>query len=105
MSTGVELNKTTPQDAAQGRKASPANTFEGKVVSITGDKLVMTNKEGKEYSHTVAKDARLTCDEATCKSEDLKAGRRIRVTTAKDDRNVATRIESLDKNPEFAQCS
>jgi hypothetical protein len=36
--------------------------------------------------------------------EDRKAGSKIRVTTEKDDRNVATGIESLDKHAEFAQC-
>ena len=36
---------------------------------------------------------------------DLKAGSKIRVTTKKDDRNVATAIESLDKHAEFAKCS
>ncbi len=76
------------------------------MVSMTGDKLVMTSKKGKEFSHTLMKDAKFTCDGTDCKAEDLKAGSKIRVTTQKDDRNVATGIECLDKNAEFGQrCS
>jgi ribosomal protein S17 len=104
MSTVNEERKEGPHDTAISKKQLSSNTFEGKVVSMTGDKLVMTNKEGKEYSHTLAKDAKLTCDGTACKAEDLTAGSKIRVTTKKDDRRVATGIECLDKNVEFAQC-
>ena len=96
--------KVALQDATIPNKKRSANKFEGKVVSLTGNKLVMTNKEGKEYSHTLAKDAKLTRDGAVCKAEDLKAGNKIRVTTKKDDRNVATGIESLEEKAECAQC-
>ena len=105
MSTCNEEKKVAPQDAAVPKKERSSNTFDGKVVSMTGNKLVMTNKAGKEYSHTLATDAKLTCDGTVCKPEDLKAGNKIRVTTKKDDRNMATGIESLDKDAEFAQCS
>ncbi|MGD9858172.1 MAG: hypothetical protein AB7U20_24780 [Planctomycetaceae bacterium] len=102
MSQVTEQKKTAAHDAAGKKRAS--NTFEGKVVSVTANKLVMTNKEGKEYSHTLAKDAKLTCDGTACKAEDLKAGRRVRVTTNKDDRNVAIGIEALNKNADFGEC-
>lgn len=106
MSTVNEDTKHDPQSAAAPKKVIFSNMFEGKVVSMTGDKLVMASRDGKEFSHTLAKDAELTCDGTVCKTEDLKAGRKIRVTTKKDDRNVATGIESLDKNAEFAErCS
>ena len=106
MSTVNEEKKTAHQGTA-GHKTEPCchTTFDGKVVSMTGDKLVVANKEGKECSHTLAKDAKLTRDGTVCKAEDLKAGNKIRVTTKKDDRNVATSIESLDKHAEFAKCS
>jgi hypothetical protein len=110
--TTVEEKKPSPQDApaprqnaVPPRKDPASKTFDGKVVSLTGNKLVMTNEEGKKYSKTLAKDAKLTCDGTDCKAEDLQVGRQIRVTTTKDDRNVATCIESLDKQAEFAQCS
>lgn len=104
MSTVNEEKKVSPQAAAVPKKEISSNTFEGKVVSMTGNKLVMASKDGKEFSHTLEKDAELTCDGTVCKAEDLKAGRKIRVTTKKDDRNVATGIESLDKNAAFAEC-
>ena len=107
MSTVNEEKKATHQGAADHKSESCCHTatFDGKVVSMTGDKLVMSNKEGKECSHTLAKDAKLTRDGTVCKAADLKAGNKIRVTTKKDDRSVATGIESLDKHAEFAKCS
>jgi hypothetical protein len=105
MSKVAKENKMARQDAAIPKNEPWPNTVEGKVISLTGNKLVMTNKEGKQYSHTLAKDAKLTCDGTVCKADDLKTGRKIRVTTKKDDRNVATGIESLDKQPQFAQCT
>jgi hypothetical protein len=76
-------------------------THEGKIVSITADKLVMTGKDGKEHSHTLDVGAKMTCDGKACKVADLKPGMKIRVTTKKDDKNVATRIEALDKRDNF----
>lgn len=102
----VTQEKTVaPQDVAGTEKIPVANTFEGRIVSMTGDKLVMSNNDGKEYSKTVATDAKLTCDGNVCKTEDLKAGHKIRVTTMPDNRTVVTSIESLNKNAAFAQCS
>jgi hypothetical protein len=80
----------------------PAKKFEGKIVSMRGNKLVMSNKAGKNHSHTLAKDAILTCDGKSCKAEDLKAGCKVRVTTKDDDRTVATLIESLDRHAEYS---
>jgi hypothetical protein len=71
-----------------------AKTHDGKVVSVVGDKLTTTCSEGHEHCHTLAKDARVTCDGKTSKAADLKAGACVRVTTSKDDKNVATVVES-----------
>ena len=105
MSTVLEVPTLALQVAAILPKRSASKTFEGKIVSMTGDKLVMISPAGTNYSHTLAKDSKLTCDGRVCKAGDLKAGRKIRVTTKQDDRNVVTGIESLNKNSEFAQCS
>jgi hypothetical protein len=35
---------------------------DGKVVSVVGDKLTTTCSEGKQHCHTIAKDAKVTCD-------------------------------------------
>lgn len=80
-----------------------ANTHDGKVVSITSTKLMMTNKgDGKEHSHSVSGNTKVTCDGKVCKTSDLKAGMKIRVTTKKTDEGVAIGIEAIDKNSGFA---
>lgn len=87
--------------AAKDMEAEQA-MHDGNVVSITGNKLVMTSKEGKEHSHTLTADAKLTLDGKACNADDLKPGTRIRVTTQGSDKSVANRIEGLDKNLDFA---
>ena len=79
-----------------------ANVHDGKLVSISGNKLVMTSHEGKEYSHTVAGDAKVCCDGTSCKTGDLKVGSQIRLTTKPDDNQIATKVESLNKQAAFA---
>jgi hypothetical protein len=95
--------QATHQAGAGHKEEHCSGTFEGKLVSLTGNKLVMANHEGHECSHTLATDAKLTRDGTACNPQDMKAGNKIRVTTKKDDRNVATRIEALDKHAAFAQ--
>ncbi len=104
ISTIIEEKWLAPQDAAMPKQKSSPKTFEGRIVSMTGDKLVMSSKEGTEYTHTLAKDAKLTCDGTVCNAETLKPGHKIRVTTQKDDRHVVSGIESLNKNADFAEC-
>ena len=73
---------------------APAKTHDGEVVGVTGDELTTTCGEGKQHGHTTAKDAKVTCDGQASKAADLKAGTHVRVTTHKDDKTVATAIES-----------
>lgn len=80
-------------------------TMDGKVVSVSADKLTMTNTEGKEHSHTLAANVKVTCDGKTCTAADLKAGMKIRVTTDTADRHAAARIEALDRDAAFANRS
>jgi hypothetical protein len=98
MQTTHEPNKTAPHTAAEHKQEHCSTTHDGKIVSVTGNKLVMSNKEGKECSHTLANDAKLTRDGSHCNAADLKVGSKIRVTT----HNVATAVEALDKHAEFA---
>jgi hypothetical protein len=80
-----------------------ANTHDDKVVSVAGDKLTTTcSVSGKDHCHTVAKDAKVTCDGKPSKLADLKAGTKVRVTTKKDDENVATAVESGKNIPAMA---
>lgn len=73
---------------------TPANTHEGTVVSVDGDKLTTTAMGGQEHTHTLAKDATVTHDGQAGKAKDLKTGTAVRVTTHKDDKTVATHVES-----------
>ena len=98
----VAMFASSPAWAAKDVKAARDVRHDGKFVSVTGDQLVMANKNGKEHSHTLAADAKVTCDGIACKAADLKAGMKIRVTTKKDDKKVATQVEALDKNTLFA---
>jgi GH24 family phage-related lysozyme (muramidase) len=79
--------------------------MDGTVVSVGADKLTMADKEGKEHSHALAANVKVTCDGKTCTALDLKAGMRIRVTTDTTDQHAATRIEALDKDTAFASSS
>jgi hypothetical protein len=87
---------------AKDKVAGPSEkSMDGTVVSVSDDKLTMANKEGKEHSHTLAANVKVTCDGKACTALDLKAGMRIRVTTDSADREAAAHIEALDKNPDF----
>lgn len=76
-------------------------SMDGTVVSVSADKLLMTNKEGKEHSHALAANVKVTCDGKSCKAADLKPGMRIRVTSENTSPHAATRIEALDNNRDF----
>jgi hypothetical protein len=95
-------NPNKPDD----KSAEKGETHEGTVVSVTGDKLIMKAKakdgqEAIEHTHKLADNARVTCDGKECKLEDLKPGQKIRVTTKKGDKEMATKVEALDKNERF----
>lgn len=102
MSTVNEEKNVPSEDNGSSKKEASSKSYQGRVVSVVGNKLVMANKEGKEHSHWLAMDAKLTCDGVVCTPEELKPGNKIRVTTTIKDRTVATGVESLDKNLEFA---
>ncbi len=88
-----------------GRKTEDkvaGKSHDGKVVSITGAKLVMTNMDGEEeHMHALNAEVQITCDGKVCKAADLKSGMRIRVTTANAEPHAVTRIEALDKHTDF----
>jgi hypothetical protein len=87
-------NKAGDKDKAADQKA-----MEGKIVSVEGNKFTMSDKDGKnEHTHTLALDAKITCDGKECKLADLKAGTLVRVTTDKADKTMAVRVEATTKN-------
>lgn len=95
--------KAATRVEAIDRNTTFANTQDGKVVSITDKKLVMTGKDGLELSRSISSDTQLTLDGKACKAGDLKAGMKIRVTTKKTDEGAAVEIEAIDKDAEFAR--
>lgn len=107
----IEKDKTTAVTKVQDvehqihdKVVGPSQgSMDGKVVSISADKLTMTGKEGKEHSHPLAAKVHVTCDGKTCMAADLKAGMRIRVTADSAEPHAATRIEALDHDLDFAK--
>jgi CTP-dependent riboflavin kinase len=93
--------KVATQIEAIDKNLTFANTHDGKLVSMSRNKFVMSSTDGEEHSHTLATDAEVSCDGKVCKLSDLKAGMKIRVTTKASDKGVATEIEALDKNSKF----
>lgn len=93
------------EKSVNGTAVEPGHALvshDGKVVSITGNRLVMTNMEGQaEQTCTLAADVQITCDGKLCKAADLKPGMRVRVTNENAEPHAATRIEALDNNREF----
>lgn len=77
-------------------------THDGKLVSITETKLIMTGKDGKEHSHILSTDSKLVLDGQPCTWDAFKSGNRIRVTTRTEDTQAVIRIEGLDKQELFA---
>jgi len=90
------------KDKVAGPSDKTDKTMDGTVVSVSADKLTMANKEGKEHSHALAANVRVTCDGKTCTAADLKAGMKIRVTTDDATPHAASRIEAIDKDAAFA---
>jgi hypothetical protein len=83
---------------AEEKKAADENRHEGKLVKVDGNKLTMSDKEGKnEHTHTIAADAKITCDGKECKLQDLKPGVSLAVTTKKDDKTTAVLVEAKTK--------
>jgi hypothetical protein len=82
-------------------EGSGEKSMDGKVVSVSADTLTMTDKDGKEHSHALAANVKVTCDDKTCAVADLKAGMRIRVTADTTSRQTASKIEALDKDQDF----
>ena len=102
MTTNTADKKTVIPFGAAPKSETFGDFHDGTVVSVTGDRLVMATPEGKEYSFRVATDAFVCCDGVICSAEELKVGSKIRVTTKADDINVATKIESLVHQIDFA---
>ena len=74
------------------------DSHEGKVVSATGNKLVMSDKDGKEHTHTLADKAKVTVDGKAGTAADLKPGQRVEFhfTIESGMNATVTQIRSID---------
>jgi uncharacterized protein (TIGR03000 family) len=88
--------RRSEQNASEARAEDKGQTktHEGQVVRFANHELVMKGADGKEHTHTLAKDAKITIDGKQAKAEDLKPNMKIEVTTAKGDTKSALRIEA-----------
>jgi hypothetical protein len=76
-------------------------TLDGKLVSTADNKLTVTCKDGTEQVFALAADVKVKCDGRTCTYEDLKPGMKVRIAARLQDKQVAIRIEALDKLSAF----
>jgi hypothetical protein len=101
---GIEMSIVNAEtDSASHKTANngqtpPPRSFEGKLVSMTGNHLVITNAEGIKLPLSLAKDAQVTCEGTACTTEVLRIGERVLVTTQWDHLNLVTGIAILDRN-------
>jgi hypothetical protein len=101
---GAEKSIATRIEGIDKNREFASFRHDGKLVSLNGDKLVMTGAPGEdEQTCILTADVKVTLDGKVCKAEGLKPGMRIRVTAAIDDPFAATWIEALDKNLGFAK--
>lgn len=96
-----DVKNATARIEALEKNKEFALTQIGKVVSITEDKLIMTNKDGKEVTSSLARDGTLTIDGKDARFTDLKPGTRIRVTVLGDGKQLVNRVEAIVNNDDF----
>lgn len=79
-----------------------ATAHDGEVVSISGDTLVMNGSKQGRHTHRLLATLVITCDGAICQPADLKPGVKIRLSVRTLRLEVATRLEALDMDADFA---
>ena len=83
------------KDAAKGTKEKTKNpVHEVTIVKAAGGKLTVTDKKGKNHTHSLAKGATITLDGEPAKLKDLKKGTMAKVTVK--DKKI-TKIEATSK--------
>lgn len=70
-----------------------ANSCDGKLVRVSGDKLTSTSQKGDERNYTIAEDVKVTCDGKEAKLSDIQSGSTIRMTLCKDDKNKILAVD------------
>jgi hypothetical protein len=82
--------------------AKDTSAHYGSFVSASDGQFVMKNGKGQQMTHSLAPNAKVTCDGKACKLADLKAATKLRVTTKYDDPKAVTNVEAIDKLENFA---
>jgi hypothetical protein len=82
------------QPRAGDRQQVAGDIHEGKFVSMSGNQFTMSDDKGVQHKHTLAANGKVTLDGKDSSLQDLKAGMRIKVTTAPNDLKTATRIDA-----------
>ncbi len=67
---------------------------EGIIVSVSTVEIVSTTSAGENQCHTLAEQAKVTCDGKTCKLETLKVGLPVRITNCKQDASKASVVSA-----------
>lgn len=80
-----------------GKHEASAETHRGKIIGITGDKLVTKSDACGEEWFTVVRDVRVTHEGKPCSVHDLRLGIDVLVTTRKDDEHTAIAIECVKR--------
>jgi len=81
-----------------GPALAAEKTHEGKIVSVSKDKLTMTEKDGtNKHTHKVSADATITLDGKKAKLTELKEGQFVKVTFSDDADKTATKLEASTK--------
>lgn len=83
--------------AAEAKSRTPNHQHTGTFVSATAGKMVMTDRAGKEHSHALAKDVKVTIDGKTGAVAGLKKGMTVSVTT--DTNGAVTAISTVAAKP------
>ncbi|MGL4513084.1 MAG: hypothetical protein ACRCT8_08315 [Lacipirellulaceae bacterium] len=112
LKAGTKIRVTTKSDDASAvvqvegiekNTEFSAVAREGKLVSVSGQSLVMTDNKGLDRrSCPMMSDVKITCDGKACKWSDLKAGASVRVTCQEKAPHAATKVEAIEKNQKFA---
>ena len=100
LSLGLAVALLVASAALARPDTKEGTTHSGKFVSAKGEtQFTMTDKDGKsEHTHTLARNATITCDGKACKLGDLKEGTMIRVTVEeRDGKKIATKVEATTR--------
>ena len=69
---------------ANAAKADKADAQEGTVVKAGDGKITITDSSDKEHTFTVAKDAKIECNDKACTLDDIKKGAKVKLKLEKD---------------------